>query len=90
MTRWRIEVCSFSRSTFHGNIEECSGQDAANPISGWIKIVEPGAPEGRKLGVRADDTVEEGEHDEEDGEHVGDHGKGGGKGSDQLTPGGLE
>lgn len=45
---------------------ECSCEDTADPVGAWIDIVHPVLPENRKHGVRANDSVEEGEHDEKE------------------------
>lgn len=63
------------RSAANGGIVECSGENPTNPVGGGIDVVHPVAPEDGELRVRAHDTVEEGEHDEEEREDIGNYGE---------------
>ena len=67
-----------------------SRHDASDPVSTWVDIIHPVFPENVELAVWSDDAVEEGEHDEEEREDVGDDGERRGEGADPLAPAGLE
>jgi len=73
--RGRIEVSGFVWGAADGSVVEGSGKDAADPVGGGVEVVDPVAPEDGQLGVRTYDAVEEGEHDEEEWEDIGDDGE---------------
>lgn len=66
----RVEAGGFGGEALDGDGGQGGGQDAADPVGRWVQVVEPVAPEGGELGVGADDAVEEGEDDEEEGEDL--------------------
>lgn len=71
----RVEIRSFGSGATHGRVVQCGGENAPDPVSRGVEIVEPVAPEDGELGVGAYDAVEEGEHDEEEGEDIRDNGE---------------
>lgn len=90
LARGRVEVRCFGGGALDLHGGEGGGDDTAHPPGGGVEVVHPVLPEDGVVAVRTHDTVEEVDHDEEEGEHVGDDGEGGRKGADPLTPAGLE
>ncbi len=62
-----VEKGGLARGADDGDGRQGGGHDAADPVGGGDEVVKPVAPEGGHEGVRADDAVEESEHDEEEG-----------------------
>jgi hypothetical protein len=60
------------RRTPNGGVFQCCSEDATDPVSRGVEVVEPVPPEDGKLGIGTHDAVEEGEDYEEEGEDVGD------------------
>ena len=85
-----VEVGCFGRGAVDLHGGEGGGDDAADPPGCWVEVVHPVFPEDRVVAVGTDDTVEQVDHNEEEGEDVGDDGEGGSKGADPLAPAGLE
>ncbi|PMB73704.1 hypothetical protein BM221_001128 [Beauveria bassiana] len=71
-------------------VGEGAREHAADIVRGRVDIVHPVAPKDGELLVGHKDAVEDGEHDQEEGQDVADDGKGRGKGADPLRPAGLE
>ncbi|KAF1738372.1 hypothetical protein CRV24_000297 [Beauveria bassiana] len=71
-------------------VGEGAREHAADIVRGRVDIVHPVAPKDGELLVGHKDAVEDGEHDEEEGQDVADDGKGRRKGADPLRPAGLE
>ena len=85
LARWRIEIGGFGRCALNGNSRESSREDASDPVGRGVEVVYPIAPEDGELGVRADNAIEEGEHNKEEWKDVADDSKTGCKGCYPLT-----
>lgn len=90
LARGRVEVRCFGGGALDLHGREGGGDDTAHPPGGGVEVVHPVFPEDGVVAVRTHDTVEEVDHDEEEGEHVGDDGEGGREGANPLAPAGLE
>ena len=90
LARGRVEMRCFGGGALDLHGGEGGGDDAAHPPGGRVEVVHPVFPEDGVVAVRTHDTVEEVDHDEEEGEYVGDDSEGGREGADPLTPAGLE
>lgn len=67
---WWVEESGFRWCALNGCLAQGSGEDTTDPVCTGVDVVHPVAPEDVDLLVGPDDTVEEREHDEEEGEDV--------------------
>ncbi|KAF5122339.1 hypothetical protein E5D57_012816 [Metarhizium anisopliae] len=96
-----VKVGGLVGGTPDGLVGQGGGENAADPYS-WKRISRPFedtsvqvytypvSPKDVELVVRDNHAVEEGKHDEEEGQDVADDGKAGRPGADPLAPAGLE
>lgn len=64
---WSVEVVQLRRGTNDRSIMQLSDDHAADKTREWIKLEEPGAPEGRYLWVGDCHAAEEGKSDDQEG-----------------------
>jgi hypothetical protein len=64
---WGVEVVQLRRGTNDGPIMELSDDHTTDKTSEWIKLEEPGAPEGWHLWVGDGHAAEEGKSNHQEG-----------------------
>lgn len=70
LARGWVELGGFDGGADYWDGREGGGEDAADPPGCWVEVVHPVAPEDWEFTVWSDYTVEEVDHDEEEGEDL--------------------